>query len=190
MAIAMEIPMTLNVATKSSSDHVSLRALFAQVSGLLENCAEPPEKRIRSAGALLREYPFEDLGLDYGLAPSVPPERGGLPVWKIKRVMDYIESHIGYSISIADLAGLIGLSPWHFCRAFRTSLRESPHGFVMRRRIARSQSLMAATRAPLSEIALECGFADQAHFSRVHARLVGVSPGTWRRTRQHNLETP
>lgn len=167
--------MTLNVATSSSSDHFSLRALVAQVSGLLENADESAENRVRQAGALLREYPLQH---------PVLAARGGLPAWKIKKVMEYIEGHLDSSIGLQDLAFLAGLSPWHFCRAFRISQNQSPHGFVMRRRIARSQALMATTSAPLADIALECGFADQAHFSRVHTKLMGLAPRAWRRTRQ------
>ena len=163
--------MTVNVATWSSPDHFSLRALISQVSGLLQNCDESAEIRVRRAGALLRDHTSRE---------PIPAPRGGLPAWKIKKVTEYIDSHIGSSLNTPDLAIIAGLSPWHFCRAFRISLNVSPHGFVMRRRIVRSQSLMRTTRARLADIALECGFADQAHFSRVHTRLTGVAPRVWR----------
>jgi transcriptional regulator GlxA family with amidase domain len=106
-----------------------------------------------------------------------------LLAWQIKRLVAYIESHSESPITIQELASIAGLSPPHFCGAFRRSLKESPHCLVMQRRIARSQSLMSTTRGPLSHIAIDCGFADQAHFSRVHRKLVGMAPGIWRRMR-------
>jgi AraC family transcriptional regulator len=170
--------MTQNLATTSSPNHSSLRNLFVQVSGLLENCSEPAEQRVRRAGALLRGYPLQEFQVS---EPSRARSTGpALPAWQIRRLMDYIETHIESPISIQELAGIARLSPSHFCRAFRRSLNESPHCFVMRRRVARSQALMSTTRAPLSHIAIDCGFADQAHFSRVHRRLAGVAPGKWR----------
>jgi len=168
--------MTQNLAT---NDHSSLRNLFAQVSGLLENCAEPAELRVRRAGALLRDYPMHEFQVS---TPSRAQATGpALPAWQIRLLTDYIESHIESPMSIQELASIARLSPSHFCRAFRRSLNESPHCFVMRRRVARSQALMSSTSAPLSHIAFDCGFADQAHFSRVHRKLVGVAPGKWRK---------
>ena len=174
-------PMTNNLATTFTSDQVSLRNLIAQLSGLLGNPAEPAEQRVRRAGTLLRNYPMQqgEASEPRDAQPSGP----ALLAWQIKRLMAYIESHIESPISIQELAGIAGLSPSHFCRAFRKSLNESPHCFVMQQRIARSQALMSTTKAPLSHIAIDCGFADQAHFSRVHRKLVGMAPGIWRRMR-------
>jgi AraC family transcriptional regulator len=174
-------PMTNNLATTATSDQVSLRNLLAQLSGLLGNCAEPAEQRVQRADALLRNFPMQQ-GEAFE-SRDARPSGPALLAWQIKRLVAYIESHIESPISIQELASIAGLSPSHFCRAFRRSLKESPHCFVMQRRIARSQALMSTTRAPLSHIAIDCGFADQAHFSRVHRKLVGMAPGIWRRMR-------
>jgi AraC-like DNA-binding protein len=180
--------MTQNVATTSSPDHAALHNLFVQVSGLLENFAEPAEVRVRRAGALLRDYPLRRFpASDPCLARPVASARGGgLPLWQIRKLTEYIENHIESTISIQDLAGIVRLSPSHFCRAFRRSTNDSPHCFVMRRRIARSQELMTTTRARLANIALDCGFADQAHFCRVYRKLEGEAPGIWRKMRQES----
>ena len=178
--------MTQTESTTASSDPVALNQLFAQVSGLLENGAESAEVRIRRVSALLREYPvMRDQPSDAQLFPDAHGiQRGALLAWQRRKVTDYIESHMEDPIGIEDLSAVARLSPSHFCRAFRVSFTDSPHSYVMRRRIARSQTLMLTTSAPLSNIAIECGFADQGHFSRVHRRLVGVTPGAWRRLRQ------
>ena len=71
----------------------------------------------------------------------------------------------------------------HFCRVFRVSFGHSPHAYITRRRIERAQGLILTTGRTLGEIALDCGFADQAHFTKIFRRLCGESPGKWRRTR-------
>jgi len=75
------------------------------------------------------------------------------------------------------------LSPCHFSRVFRDSFGCSPLEYVTRRRMEHAQGLMLSTDAPLSQIALDCGLADQAHFSRLFRRFVGETPRSWRRAR-------
>jgi transcriptional regulator GlxA family with amidase domain len=109
--------------------------------------------------------------------------RNGLGPRQIAKLMTYLEANIGSSIQIPDLAQLIGLSPSHFCRAFKKSVGISPHAYLMRKRVERAQGLMLATCASLSQIAADCGLTDQAHFTKLFRRFVGESPGAWRRTR-------
>jgi transcriptional regulator GlxA family with amidase domain len=87
------------------------------------------------------------------------------------------------TIGIKDRAALAKLSCFHFFRAFRGTFGETPHGYLMRRRVERAQGLLLTTNAPLGEIATECGCSDQAHFTKLFHRFVGESPGAWRRTR-------
>ena len=111
------------------------------------------------------------------------PVRGGLAPWQIRRVKTYIEASLDASIRVKELAELVRLSSFHFCRAFRDSCGDSPHGYLMRRRVVRAQGLMLTTDASLGQIAADCGLADQAHFNKVFRRFVGESPGKWRRAR-------
>ena len=75
-----------------------------------------------------------------------------------------------------------GLSRSHFHRAFRASMGAPPHRWLIERRIRRAQELMLTPDKPLAEIAIETGFADQPHFTRAFSKVVGASPGAWRRT--------
>ena len=111
------------------------------------------------------------------------PTRGGLAPWQVRRLSLHIDAHIDSTIPIEDLSRLCRLSTSHFTRAFRVSYGHSPHRLIMRRRIERAQRLMLATGAPLGQIALECGLADQSHLTRLFRRFTGESPGTWRRSR-------
>jgi AraC-like DNA-binding protein len=117
--------------------------------------------------------------------------KGGLSPWQIRKVTSHIEINLDKSIKSGDVAALLGLSPSHFSRAFRNSFGDSPLEYVIRRRMERAQGLMLSTDATLSQVALECGLADQAHFSRLFRRIVDESPRAWSRTRvsadSHNL---
>ena len=107
--------------------------------------------------------------------------RGGLAPWQAKRVAAYVESNICSKIGVIELAALAQLSIGHFFRAFKVSFGASPLAYVMRQRMLRAQAIMASSKAPLSQIALECGMCDQAHFSHTFRRIIGVSPNVWRR---------
>jgi AraC-like DNA-binding protein len=109
--------------------------------------------------------------------------KSGLAPWQIRKVTSHIEANLDKPIKSGDLAALLDLTPCHFSRAFRNSFGNSPLEYVIRRRMERAQGLMLSTDAPLSQIALECGLADQAHFSRLFRRTVGESPKVWRRAR-------
>jgi AraC-like DNA-binding protein len=98
-------------------------------------------------------------------------------------VLAHIEANLNTPIRNKDLAVIARLSEYHFNVAFRSSVGEAPHGFIIRRRMERAQGLMLSTEKPLSEIALECGLTDQAHFTRLFGRIVGESPAAWRRAR-------
>lgn len=110
--------------------------------------------------------------------------QGGMASWQIKRVIQHIESELENALRIEDLAQLIDLSPGHFCRTFKTSMGETAHSFIIRRRIRRAQILMIETRNSLSQIACSCGLADQAHLTRLFRKMVGDTPMNWRRGNQ------
>lgn len=111
------------------------------------------------------------------------PIRGGLAPWQMRQVTTHIDVQLGSSITTDDLARIARLSPCHFSRAFRESFGDSPHKYVMRRRVERAQGLMLATDLALGQIAVECGLADQAHLCKLFLKIVGESPGMWRRAR-------
>jgi AraC-like DNA-binding protein len=110
--------------------------------------------------------------------------RGGLSKWQVMQLTMHIDSNIGARIHSGELAAIARISIGHLFRAFRVSFGTSPQSYIMRRRILRAEMLMLSTNEPLATIALDCGLSDQAHFSHVFRRLVGVSPNFWRR--QHS----
>jgi transcriptional regulator GlxA family with amidase domain len=107
----------------------------------------------------------------------------GLAPWQIRRVLTYVDANLQTPIRNKDLAAVARLSEFHFNVAFRKSVGHSPHEYIIRRRMERAQGLMLSTDKALSEIATECGLADQPHLTRLFHRFVGESPAAWRRAR-------
>ena len=100
-----------------------------------------------------------------------------------KRVLDHVSEHFGQTIVLDDLAGVAGLSPSHFSRLFKETIGQRPMQFVTRYRIEQAKRRLADLQRSLVDIALECGFADQAHFSRVFKQVEGVTPSAFRQNR-------
>lgn len=121
------------------------------------------------------------------IATRAPAEagalQGGLPVWKARRVVAYIDQHLGSNLQCDELARVADLSNSYFSRAFKITFGEPPHAHILRRRIMRAQEMMLDSSASLCQIALDCGLSDQAHLSRTFRRIVGDTPGNWRRAR-------
>jgi AraC-like DNA-binding protein len=82
-------------------------------------------------------------------------------------------------VSMDELEAASGLSRWELARQFRAAYGVGPHRFHLLRRLGMARGLLAQNM-PLADIALRCGFADQAHLSRHFKRAFGLSPGQWR----------
>ena len=104
--------------------------------------------------------------------------RGGLAAWQILRVRAFIDSNLHRAIHLSAVAQR---SPAHFSRKFKLAVGESPHAYVVRRRLERACHLMVTSAASLSEIALCVSFSDQAHLCRLFRGAFGQSPSSWRR---------
>jgi AraC family transcriptional regulator len=118
----------------------------------------------------------------YGVfPPPMPRQYGGLARDRLRRVVEYIEAHLSEDLSVAELAAVACLSPYHFGKMFRHSMSESVHKFVTRRRIERAQALLRSGVISVSEIAEAVGFSNQSHLTTVFKRYVQVTPSAYRR---------
>ena len=109
---------------------------------------------------------------------------GRLLAWQARKVRDYIESHVTGPVLVADLGALIDRSEAHFSRSFRRTFGESPHAFLIQRRLELAARYMLQTNATLSDIAVRCGFTDQAHLCKRFRQSTGQTPAAWRRARR------
>ena len=116
-----------------------------------------------------------------GLRSKIALVRGGLAPWQERRAKEILSSNLAGNIGLKALARECGLSVSHFSRAFRHSTGAAPHRWLLEYRVDAAKPLLRDHELPLSAVALACGFADQSHFTRTFTRVVGVSPGAWRR---------
>jgi AraC family transcriptional regulator len=107
--------------------------------------------------------------------------RGGLALWQKRKIDCYLRENLERPLQVKQLAQQVSLSVSHFCRAFKDSFGTTPHMHIIRLRLERAQQLMLETQEPLSDIALRCGLADQAHLSKLFRRWMGETPNAWRR---------
>jgi len=161
-----------------------IESLVRRAMALLESDREAARRCLNDASALLRSDPQD-------AATSATPmsqafRSGGLARWQARRALAYIEANLGSKLETRALAELVAFSKSHFSRAFKRSLGLPPMAYVATRRVERAKVMMASTREQLTQIALACWFADQSHLNRSFRRMMGVSPGLWRRT---NVET-
>jgi AraC-like DNA-binding protein len=153
-----------------------MKELCTAIRSALDDERSTAEESLRRASEILGEIAQPE-------GATTEPVRGGLSPWQIRKVTSHVEAHLDRSIRNEDLATIVRLNPSHFGRAFRNSFGEPPHEYVIRRRVERAQGLMLSTDASLSDIALDCGLADQSHLTRLFRRIVGESPRAWRRAR-------
>ena len=167
----------------------ALTELLHAVNCTLDEEPELAQQRVRSAAALLR-LTFSPNEAPANRPWQAQPLRGGLALWQ-KRILEaHIDTHLESNMRNRDLARLVNLSTCHFIRAFGESFGRPPHQYLLRKRLQRAQELMLSTLASLSDIALTCGLADQAHLTRQFRKIVGDSPGAWRRARRANTLPP
>jgi AraC family transcriptional regulator len=115
------------------------------------------------------------------IAPSVV--RGGLAPWQLHRATDMLKANLDGQIALSQVARECKLSVSHFVRAFKQTIGEPPYRWLLQQRIDAAKELLLHSDLPMVEIALKCGFADQACFIRAFRKLLDTTPGEWRRIR-------
>ncbi len=105
----------------------------------------------------------------------------GLSRARVRRLLDYIEQHLGEDLSLETLAAEANLSPLYLVRTFRSAVGQSPHQYVVTRRVEQARRLLTSTALPIADISLATGFSSQSHLSNWFRRLVGVSPAAYRK---------
>jgi AraC family transcriptional regulator len=137
------------------------------------------------SGALYRDH------LAYALTSRlllgrVAAERAGksenrLPVPRLRRVVERMEEDLSADLDLKTLAAASGYSRNHFLRMFRAATGLTPHQYLLRVRVKQAQALLKDRSKRLIDIAIACGFSNDAHFSRVFRKVVGATPSEYRR---------
>ena len=164
----------------------------------------PAQKRAASIHPRSRHGGFERMTVDVALCarqsetrPSLaPPNRGPtrrttaharpdarptLAPWQVRLATQIMQRDFSEGISILDIACQCRLSLSHFIRAFSNTVGTAPYAWCVQKRVQHAEALLTETHLPIVQIALECGFTDQAHFTKAFAKANGTTPARWRR---------
>lgn len=112
----------------------------------------------------------------------------GFQSWQLARLDQTLSGDGEMVSSVADVASSCGLSACHFSRLFKATYGLPLHKYMVKKRIQKAQDQLAHTDAPISQIALDCGFADQSCFTRRFTTVAGIPPAAWRRQAKQNHE--
>ena len=108
---------------------------------------------------------------------ELPAHRGGqLPAERLRQLRDYVQAHLRESIRLEELAALVFLSPYHFCRVFKRTTGLTPHQFVIQQRLERAVSLLRGSGLNVSQVAEAVGYASPTHFAQLLVRHTGRLP--------------
>jgi AraC family transcriptional regulator len=113
-------------------------------------------------------------------APVLRTYTGGLSTKRLQQTIDYIQAHLDEKLSLESIAIELNLSVHYFCELFTQSTGIPPYKYVLQQRVDRAKQLLRKSQKSLSEIALDCGFADQSHLSRHFTKLTKISPKKYR----------
>jgi AraC family transcriptional regulator len=136
------------------------------------------------ADALGLAFGVRLIELHYGKRADISDRpRAKLAPHQLCLVLDAIEAQLGRSIYLSDLSELVGLSRIRFATGFKGTTGLSPYAYILRRRITRAQEMLQQDNCSIVGIALDLGFSSQAHFTEAFRRIVGTTPGSWRKAR-------
>jgi AraC-like DNA-binding protein len=179
------IPMT-NPANSGLDDIALVPDLADSLAQLLESaCKEIDDNQEAAKASIARASSLLRVELER-MTTTVTHDAatGRLAGWQVNRLRTFIDDHLDGTIHITDLAQVARRSTAYFCRAFKRTFGVTPHAYIVRRRLHRGRHLMLTTDQALSEIALSCGFTDQANLCRLFRQTHSQSPAAWRRERR------
>jgi AraC family transcriptional regulator len=122
--------------------------------------------------------------------PTLEFKASSLPQSQLQRVIDYIKANLTQDLSILDLATLTGMSESHFSRSFKRSVGIAPYQYLMQQRVERAKQLLSQRCSrgagfpptiAISTIALDCGFANQTHLTKVFRQMTGMTPKAYQK---------
>ncbi|MBW4599951.1 MAG: AraC family transcriptional regulator [Calothrix sp. FI2-JRJ7] len=112
--------------------------------------------------------------------PEIKQYTDGLPKYKLHQVIEYIRTHLENNLTLQELAGVVCISPTYFASLFKHSMGVTPHQYVMQCRIDKAKQLLRQTHLTLVEVALQVGFQNQSHFTRVFKQYTQLTPKVYR----------
>ena len=120
----------------------------------------------------------------YSSLPNIHIRHGGIAPHKLRKAVALIDDNLFADaekrLALRRVAQEIGLSYFHFSRAFKQSMGRTASNYIAERRIERAKKMLEETELPISEIALRSGFSSQSHFTTAFRRFAGATPKVFR----------
>ena len=156
-----------------------LEQLALSVVGALERTSgETDPLYIDSVAHMMASH----LLVRHSLVPQVAQGGGTLgDAGQLHRLRDFIEASLDTPLGLERLAGEAGIGIHTFPKAFARHFGQTPHQYVLTRRVERAKALLAGSNLPIAEIALQAGFSNQSHLTAAFRQRVGLSPAAWRK---------
>jgi AraC family transcriptional regulator len=183
-------PEILQVYLRQSVSAAEIVPRFAILDPLLEQLAIAITTALRDGSVedglyvdTLAQMMAVHLARHYSSRSRPPrmPKTKAISAWKIRRLIEFIEQNLDGDLTLEAMAAEVEISPLYLPRAFKSAVGQSPHQYVLARRIERARDLLRNTDSPIVEVALSSGFSSQSHLCNWFLRAVGVSPAAYRR---------
>jgi AraC family transcriptional regulator len=178
---AMSPPMglsSLSLAPRLFFEDGALMETALKLAALIENGGSDHRSYAEALGVVLAH---ELVRVNTGRHSAEAKISGGLAAWQRRKAVAYIAEHLAQPISLAALAGLVGLSSCYFCRAFRQSFGMPPQRYQLSQRIERAKTLLAKHTASVTDVSYTVGYNDTSAFCTAFRRLTGLTPSAYRR---------
>jgi AraC family transcriptional regulator len=108
--------------------------------------------------------------------PKQPIDEHGLSIYILRQVLEYIQVHLSQDLSIAELAQMVGMSTYYFIRLFKKSMHITPRQYIIHQRVERAKALLRSRDLPIIEVASQCGFTSQSHFTTMFRQATKTTP--------------
>jgi AraC family transcriptional regulator len=114
------------------------------------------------------------------VVPKIRQSAGGLAPEKLSTVLEYIQARLSQELSLDAMAAEIGVSRCHFATQFKRAVGLAPHQYVSQQRIEKAKRARRSQQRSIAEVALECGFSNQSHLTKVFKKQTGTTPKAYR----------
>lgn len=176
-SLAHELSRIRKTLMRSTAENAELCEAMAKLCRLVHESVGQSQRRLSNTA---RKQRHGDLSPALMARTTSSRRVAGLPGYRLRRVMDYIESSLAERVDVARLATVAGMSSGHFTAMFKRSTGMSPYQAVMRRRLARARDLLGDDSLTIAAISCLLGFSSQAHFTTAFRQVYGITPAAFR----------